>query len=135
MNYLKNKTAGFYLSWAAAILTLAGIVFYKQASRNVQYIGLLMCTVIVLQVAATIAMAVVKECKWMNLILTANAVLMAVALVNSFFTQVDMLGYVVSGLYGFETIQAFVTAVIFMFASWIIYVVASYIGFEKKIIL
>lgn len=132
MSYLKNKTAGFYLSWIAAILVLGSVVSYQQAGRKENYISVLMVVILVLQAACSILMGWIKDCKWTNLILTVNAVLTAVALANSFFTQVDALGYVVSGLYGFETIRAFVTAAVCMAAALILYIISSYIGFEKN---
>ena len=132
MSYLKNKTAGFYLSWIAAILVLGSVVSYQQAGRKENYISVLMVVILVLQAACSILMGWIKDCKWTNLILTVNAVLTAVALANSFFTQVDALGYVVSGLYGFETVRAFVMTAVCMAAALILYIISSYIWFEKN---
>lgn len=132
MSYLKNKTIGFYLSQIAAILVLAGIAFYWQASRKENYIVVIMLVAVLLQAAGSVIMIRIRNCKWTSLILTVNAVLVAAALVNSFYTQVDSLGYVVSGLYGFETVRNFVTSAICMAAALLLYIISSYIGFEKN---
>ena len=62
---------------------------------------------------------------------TANAILTAAALVNSFYTQVDFIGYVVSGLYEFATIKKFIISAVLMALSMIAYIVSSYSGFQK----
>ncbi len=132
MSYLKNKTAGFYLSWIAAILIFGSVISYQQAGRKENYISVLMVVILILQAIGSILMGWIKDCKWISLLLTVNAVLTAVALINSFFTQVDALGYVVSGLYGFETVRSFVTAAACMAVALVLYIISSYIGFEKS---
>ena len=52
-------------------------------------------------------------------------------LVNSFYTQVDFIGYVVSGLYEFATIKKFIISAVLMALSMIAYIVSSYSGFQK----
>lgn len=105
MGYLKNKTFGFYLSFVAAILALIGFVMYRQAGHTEAYIEVLLLVTVVLQILAMIVLKVAPDFKWTSLLLTANAILTAAALVNSFYTQVDFIGYVVSGLYEFATIK------------------------------
>ena len=122
MGYLKNKTFGFYLSFVAAILALIGFVMYRQAGHTVT---------VVLQILAMIVLKVAPDFKWTSLLLTANAILTAAALVNSFYTQVDFIGYVVSGLYEFATIKKFIISAVLMALSMIAYIVSSYSGFQK----
>ena len=121
MGYLKNKTFGFYLSFVAAILALIGFVMYRQAGHTEAYI----------EVLAMIVLKVAPDFKWTSLLLTANAILTAAALVNSFYTQVDFIGYVVSGLYEFATIKKFIISAVLMALSMIAYIVSSYSGFQK----
>ena len=108
MGYLKNKTFGFYLSFVAAILALIGFVMYRQSGHTESYIEVLLLVTVVLQILAMIVLKVAPDFKWTSLLLTANAILTAAALVNSFYTQVDFIGYVVSGLYEFATIKKFI---------------------------
>lgn len=124
MGYLKNKTFGFYLSFVAAILALIGFVMYRQSGHTESYIE-------VLQILAMIVLKVAPDFKWTSLLLTANAILTAAALVNSFYTQVDFIGYVVSGLYEFATIKKFIISAVLMALSMIAYIVSSYSGFQK----
>ena len=127
MGYLKNKTFGFYLSFVAAILALIGFVMYRQSGHTESYIEVLLLVTVVLQILAMIVLKVAPDFKWTSLLLTANAILTAAALVNSFYTQVDFIGYVVSGLYEFATINS----AVLMALSMIAYIVSSYFGFQK----
>lgn len=131
MGYLKNKTFGFYLSFVAAILALIGFVMYRQSGHTESYIEVLLLVTVVLQILAMIVLKVAPDFKWTSLLLTANAILTAAALVNSFYTQVDFIGYVVSGLYEFETIKKFIISAVLMALSMIAYIVSSYSGFQK----
>ena len=128
MGYLKNKTFGFYLSFVAAILALIGFVMYRQSGHTESYIEVLLLVTVVLQILAMIVLKVAPDFKWTSLLLTANAILTAAALVNSFYTQVDFIGYVVSGLYEFATIKKFIISAAL---SMIAYIVSSYSGFQK----
>ena len=107
MGYLKNKTFGFYLSFVAAILALIGFVMYRQSGHTESYIEVLLLVTVVLQILAMIVLKVAPDFKWTSLLLTANAILTAAALVNSFYTQVDFIGYVVSGLCNHKKIHNF----------------------------
>ena len=129
MGYLKNKTFGFYLSFVAAILALIGFVMYRQAGHTEAYIEVLLLVTVVLQILAMIVLKVAPDFKWTSLLL--NAILTAAALVNSFYTQVDFIGYVVSGLYEFATIKKFIISAVLMALSMIAYIVSSYSGFQK----
>ena len=131
MGYLKNKTFGFYLSFVAAILALIGFVMYRQAGHTEAYIEVLLLVTVVLQILAMIVLKVAPDFKWTSLLLTANAILTAAALVNSFYTQVDVIGYVVAGLYEFATIKKFIISAVLMALSMIAYIVSSYSGFQK----
>lgn len=131
MGYLKNKTFGFYLSFVAAILALIGFVMYRQSGHTESYIEVLLLVTVVLQILAMIVLKVAPDFKWTSLLLTANAILTAAALVNSFYTQVDFIGYVVSGLYEFTTIKKFIISAVLMALSMIAYIVSSYSGFQK----
>ena len=128
MGYLKNKTFGFYLSFVAAILALIGFVMYRQSGHTESYIEVLLLVTVIL---AMIVLKVAPDFKWTSLLLTANAILTAAALVNSFYTQVDFIGYVVSGLYEFATIKKFIISAVLMALSMIAYIVSSYSGFQK----
>lgn len=131
MGYLKNKTFGFYLSFVAAILALIGFVMYRQSGHTESYIEVLLLVTVVLQILAMIVLKVAPDFKWTSLLLTANAILTAAALVNSFYTQVDFIGYVVSGLYEFAIIKKFIISAVLMALSMIAYIVSSYSGFQK----
>ena len=104
---------------------------YRQAGHTEAYIEVLLLVTVVLQILAMIVLKVAPDFKWTSLLLTANAILTAAALVNSFYTQVDFIGYVVSGLYEFATIKKFIISAVLMALSMIAYIVSSYFGFQK----
>lgn len=131
MRYLENKAIGFYMSVAAAILALAGLCVYHAAPNAENNVMAILAAVVVLQIAGLAVLAFIKGKELPNLILTANTVLMAAALVNSFRTQLDKLGYVVSGLYDFSTVQTFVVSAVLMLLSMVIFLISSWSGFEK----
>ena len=131
MNYLENKSIGFYISSLGAAAALISLFLYRSVSRAETSIVILLAAIVVLQAAGAILLAFVKNCSFTSLLIPINAVLAAAALTNSFFTQVDAIGYVVSGLYDFSTIQPFITAVIPMAVTLILYITASYSGLEK----
>ena len=131
MGYLKNKTFGFYLSFVAAILALIGFVMYRQSGHTESYIEVLLLVTVVLQILAMIVLKVAPDFKWTSLLLTANAILTAAALVNSFYTQVDFIGYVVSDSLLFENHKEISTSAVLMALSMIAYIVSSYSGFQK----
>ena len=114
-----------------AILALIGFVMYRQSGHTESYIEVLLLVTVVLQILAMIVLKVAPDFKWTSLLLTANAILTAAALVNSFYTQVDFIGYVVSGLYEFATIKKFIISAVLMALSMIAYIVSSYSGFQK----
>lgn len=132
MNYLENKSVGFYISSLGALAALVSLFLYRGVSRAETYILILLGVIVVLQVVGAVLLAFVKNCVYISLIITVNAVLAAAALTNSFFTQVDAIGYVVSGLYEFSTIQPFITAAVPMGVTLLLYVIASYSGLEKE---
>ena len=132
MNYLENKSIGFYISSLGALAALVSLFLYRGVNRAETYIVILLGVIAALQVIGAVLLAFVKNCIFLSLITTVNAVLAAAALTNSFFTQVDAIGYVVSGLYDFSTIQPFITAVIPMAVTLVLYIVASYSGLEKE---
>lgn len=132
MEYFKNKSFGFYLSFFAAVFALAAFAMYHQVKRSESFIEMLLMIVVVLQILGMVALKLIPRCKWINLVMTVNSVLVAAALVNSFSTQVDSIGYVVSGLYEFEIIRNFVISAGLMMISMLCYIISSYIGFQKN---
>lgn len=132
MNYLKNKSAGFYISSLGALAALIGLFLYRSVSRAETYIVILLGAAVILQIAAAVLTAVIRNCVFVSLIVTVNAVLTAAALVNSFYTQVDAIGYVVSGLYDFSTISPYVTSLVPMLIALLLFIAASYSGLEKN---
>lgn len=134
MKYLKNKSIGFYFSVIGAILALAGLLLYRQAKNTESIIEALLMAVFLLQVAVSILLVFIKGKKSVNLVISAEAVMVAAALVFSFRTQVDALGYVVSGLYKFQTVRSYVLSVVFMLLSLIMFLITSYFGLEKEVL-
>ena len=122
MGYLKNKTFGFYLSFVAAILALIGFVMYRQSGHTESYIEVLLLVTVVLQILAMIVLKVAPDFKWTSLLLTANAILTAAALVNSLLLLF---------MQSYAEIKKFIISAVLMALSMIAYIVSSYSGFQK----
>ena len=65
------------------------------------------------------------------LIPTVNALLFSAAIILSIIPQVDSLGYLVSGLYSFEDMKAFILYAVFAILTWLGYLEASFMDMQK----
>ena len=65
------------------------------------------------------------------LIPTVNALLFSAAIILSIIPQVDSLGYLVSGLYSFEDMKAFILYAVFAILTWLGYLAASFMDMQK----
>ncbi len=124
---MKNKSVGFYLTLAAAVLMLVGLPFYAQSAYAITTVYIM--TVIV--AVAVVGMFLTKG-EIANGLCIVGTVAAAAAVIFSFSTQLDAIGYVLSGLYTFSQIQGFVVFAVLAIIGWILLIVASFTGVSKK---
>ncbi len=123
---MKNKSKGFYLTAAAAVLSLAGICLYP----TVQYQWMGAYILLAIAVVLAVLGAFIK-CSCANLIPCVNAVLTASAAVWATKPMVDQIAYVVSALDPFSTIATFVVFVALVAVAMILNIAAAFIPQNK----
>ena len=131
-DYLANKTVGFYFTIAATILAVIGLVNYSSASGAIRIVFVLVGAAIAVEALLLVLSALIGNRTALNLASSVCAVLMATALVQSFTTQLDPLGFVVSGLYTIDQVMAFLIFAGFAAASMLLYIVASFMNLGKQ---
>lgn len=124
---MKNKSVGFYLTLAAAVLMLVGLPFYAQSAYAISTVYIMTAIVAV----AVVGMFLTKG-ELANGLCIVGTVAAAAAVIFSFSTQLDAIGYVLSGLFTFSQIQGFVVFAVLAIIGWILLIVASFTGVSKK---
>ena len=109
--FFAKKSIGFYLGVAIAILTLIGLIIYSSDPRAMGSVKTLLILALVIE-AAYITLSVFVRNKYVDLISLAVAVLIALAFVNGFASQIDQLGWCVAGLDSWSVVSAFITATV-----------------------
>lgn len=124
---MKNKSVSFYLTLVAAVLLLVGLPFYAQSAYAISTVYIMTAVVVAVEIAIFLTKGEIA-----NGLCIAGAVAAAAAVIFSFSTQLDAIGYVLSGLFTFSQIQGFVTFAILAIVGWILFLVASFTGVSKK---
>ena len=128
---MKNKTIGFYLLIVAAVLSVVGVFFYSGAEVTSFPIIVMVVVSAVVAVAAAVLAAAKPGLKFLNLTATVCAVLLAWALVQSVTSQLDPLGWWVSGLYTLDQVMGFLVFAALSGAAILLYLVTSFVNLEK----
>ena len=130
--YLQKKTAGFYLTVLATILAIIGLINYASDARATSIVFTLVGIAIAVEVLLLVVSKVAGNKPIFDVAASACAILMAAALTISFSTQLDAIGYVVSGLYTSDMIMKFAYFVIFAAISMLLYLIASFTSLGKQ---
>lgn len=128
---LKNKTVGFYLLVAAAVLSIVSVFFYSGAEVTSTPIIIMVVVSAVLAIAAAALAAVKPGLKFLNLAATVCAVLLAWALVQSVTSQLDPLGWWISGLYTLDQVMGFLVFAALSGVAIVLYLITSFQNLEK----
>ena len=127
--HLANHTFGFYLSISAGILSVVSLLFYLGAdNQGAAVLPLIVCSILA-EVAGINRFT--GKAGVLMLIPTVNALLFSAAIILSIIPQVDSLGYLVSGLYSFEDMKAFILYAVFAILTWLGYLAASFMDMQK----
>ncbi len=124
---MKNKSIGFYLTVVAMVLMLIGLPFYAKSAYAISTVYIMTAIVVVAEVGMFLTKGEIA-----NGLCIVGTVAAAAAVIYSFSTQLDAIGYVLSGLYTFSQIQGFVTFAVLAIIGWILFIAASFIGVSKK---
>ena len=127
--HLANHT--FYLSISAGILSVVSLLFYLGAdNQGAAVLPLIVCSILA-EVAGIAINRFTGKAGVLMLIPTVNALLFSAAIILSIIPQVDSLGYLVSGLYSFEDMKAFILYAVFAILTWLGYLAASFMDMQK----
>ena len=125
----KKKAGGFYLTLAAAVLTIVGVVLYGSVMYKMNAVYILLAAAIVLGV---LAFVLAGKTAAVNMIPVVNAVLMASAAVWSANLMVNQIGYVIAGLDGIDTIQSFIVFCVLAVTAMLLNIIASFMPMVKE---
>lgn len=131
-NYFAKKTFGFYLSLIATALAIASLALYSSASNQMAIVSRLTLGAIGVEALLIVLSAALGNKAILNLATVFSAVLMGTALAQSFNSQLDALGYVVSGLYQMEQIMPFVRFAAVAAVSFLLFIVCSFLDMGKE---
>lgn len=131
-DYLKKKTAGFYLTVLATVLAVIGLVNYSAAENKLSIVSTLVAAAIIVELLLIIVSYTAGNKPVFNLASSISAVLMAIAVGISFTTQVDAIGYVVAGLYSPDKITRFLTFAVLAAVSMLVFCIASFTNLGKQ---
>lgn len=131
-NYFAKKTFGFYLSLIAAVLAAVSVALYASASNQIALVSRLIWAAIGVEALLIVLSAALGNKALLNLTTVFCAVLMGTALAQSFSSQLDALGYVVSGLYTMDQIMPFVRFAAVAAVSFLLFIVCSFLDMGKE---
>ncbi len=130
---MKNNkiTPGFVLAAASTVLSLVCIFLYKSALMQDGMVNtLLICAAVAGAAALVLAFVMGKEIP--NICLAAHAVLLMAAIGIAIGPMVNEIGLVYAGLNPKTNLSGFITFAICACITWLISVVASFMGVTKK---
>ena len=123
MKETKKLSTSSWLTLAAAVLGIIGLVAYSTSEVAVKQIGIIAAIAIVLNMKYSFGI--------LNLSSTVSAILFSVAFVYGFASQLDPLGWAVSGLYTWGQVAGFLVFAVLTFAALILEFVVSFKGLVK----
>ena len=120
-----------YIWISAGILSVVSLLFYLGAdNQGAAVLPLIVCSILA-EVAGIAINRFTGKAGVLMLIPTVNALLFSAAIILSIIPQVDSLGYLVSGLYSFEDMKAFILYAVFAILTWLGYLAASFMDMQK----
>ena len=131
-NYFAKKTFGFYLSVIACLLALVSVILYGMAANQMSIVPKLIWGAIAVEALLIVLSAVLGNRNILNLTVVISAVLMAVALAQSFNSQLDALGYAYAGLYTMDQIMPFIRFVVVAALSFLGFILCSFMNMGRE---
>lgn len=130
MSETKKMSLSSYLTIAAAVLGIIGLVAYSTSENAVKQIGLVAGIAIALNILTVI---IVRKCSYsiLNFASTISALLFAFSFVYSFISQLDSLGWAVSGLYTWGQVAGFLVFAALIFVALILEFIVSFRGMVR----
>ena len=131
-NYFAKKTFGFYLSVIACALALVSVILYGSAANQMAIVPPFIWGAIAVEVLMIVLTFVAGNKNILNLSVVISAILMAVALAQSFNSQLDALGYAYAGLYTMDQVMPFIRFAAVCAVSFLMFIVCSFMNLGKE---
>lgn len=127
---LKNKGIGGYFVLAAAVLSVISLFVYGMVLNKTAMVFVLTIVAVVL---AVVSLVMGKDenpiYPWVTCV---NGALTALGAALSAGVMVDAIGYVISGLNTFDTIQSYVIYLVIAIAAMVCNILAGFLKFYKE---
>lgn len=131
-NYFAKKTFGFYLSAIACALALISVIMYGTIANQMAIVPPFIWAAIAVEALMIVSSAVMGNKNILNLSVVISAVLMGIALAQSFNSQLDALGYAYAGLYTMDQIMPFIRFAVVCAVSFLGFIVCSFMDLGKE---
>lgn len=131
-NYFAKKTFGFYLSVIACVLALVGVIMYGSIANQMAIVPPFIWGAIAVEVLMIVVSFAAGNRNILNLSVVISAVLMAIALAQSFNSQLDALGYAYAGLYTMDQVMPFIRFAAVCAVSFLMFIVCSFMNLGKE---
>ena len=131
-NYFAKKTFGFYLSVIACALALISVIMYGSIANQMAIVPPFIWGAIAVEVLMIVVSFAAGNRNILNLSVVISAVLMAIALAQSFNSQLDALGYAYAGLYTMDQVMPFIRFAAVCAVSFLMFIVCSFMNLGKE---
>ena len=122
-----KKTVGLIFTAAGTVAAIAALVLYLFSGTTMIYVLALAIAAVALGAVSTVAYGVVSSNKIFSLLIPAAGVLIIGAAAWSLVTEVELLGYLVSGLRQWKDVAFWAYFTVASVISWLLYMVASFL--------
>ena len=131
-DYLAKKTFGFYLSVIACALALISVIMYGTIANQMAIVPPFIWGAIAVEVLMIVISFAAGNRNILNLSVVISAVLMAIALAQSFNSQLDALGYAYAGLYTMDQVMPFIRFAVVCAVSFLMFIVCAFMDLGRE---
>ena len=131
-NYLAKKTFGFYLSVIACVLALVSVIMYGSIANQMAIVPPFIWGAVAVEVLMIVVSFAAGNKNILNLSVVISAVLMAIALAQSFNSQLDALGYAYAGLYTMDQVMPFIRFAVVCAVSFLMFIVCAFMDLGRE---
>jgi hypothetical protein len=124
---LKNRGIGCYFVLISAVLSIVSLIIYGTVLHKMTAVFVLTILAVVLAVVAIVGSK--NDNPIFSWVTCVNAALMGLTAAVSANVMVDAIGYVVSGLNTFDTIQSYIVYLVVAVVAMVLDIIAGFLKF------
>lgn len=122
-----KKSKRFLLAAAATLLAAVALIFYLISGTVMTYVAAMAIAAVILGIVNVVICLLKGDKEITSFLISAEAVLIIGACAYSLITEVEILGYLISGLRQWKDVQFWAFFSIAALLSWILLLIASFI--------